>query len=149
MASLGLAPAERGGRPARMESKVTLNGRQLLTFRVAGEPYALPVDSVQRVEPRQDLTPVPGAPSELPGVFVSQGQLVAALDPRTVLGLRAAAETDGQFVVVARDAELVAGLLVDWVDEVVPVDSGEIQTATGHGAEYATGQVQVHGEWVS
>ena len=121
---------------------------QLLTFRVADEWYALDVRCVRRVEPCPELTPVPGAPSAIPGVFASQGQLIAVLDPRAVLGLPAPAAGDQLFVVIARDGDLCAGLLADWVDEVVQVDAGAVEPPSA-GASYATGLTHLRGALVS
>ncbi|NLC55622.1 MAG: chemotaxis protein CheW [Armatimonadetes bacterium] len=116
--------------------------RQLLTFRVAGEWFALEVGRVRRVEPRPELTPVPGAPQALPGVFLSHGQLVPALDPRVCLRLPAPAEAAPAFAVIAAEGDLSAGLLVDWVDDVVRVDETAIEPPAP-GNDCATGQVRL------
>lgn len=118
--------------------------RQYLTFRIAGEWFALPVSSILRVEPCPELTPVPGAPPALPGVFASQGQLVAALEPRAVLGMPAA-EDSPAFMVIARQGELTAGLIVDWVEAVVMVSADEIEPPAGPAAEFSDGYAQAHG----
>ncbi|MBI3948777.1 MAG: purine-binding chemotaxis protein CheW [Armatimonadetes bacterium] len=126
--------------------------RQLLTFQVSDEWYALPVSRVRRVEERPNLTPVPGAPAAIPGIFPSQGELITALDLRTLLGLSpATGDAGGEFAIIARDdGELSAGLLVDWVDEVVSVGEDAIEAATaGPGAQWCKGQVRLRDRLVS
>jgi chemotaxis signal transduction protein len=45
-------------------------------FTVAGAPFALPVSQVLELCPEADLTPVPGAPSRILGVFHRRGRIV-------------------------------------------------------------------------
>ena len=61
--------------------------RQVLTFRIANEWYALDVAQVRRVRRPLRLWPCPALPPALPGVFISQGQLIPAVDPRVILEL--------------------------------------------------------------
>lgn len=116
--------------------------RQLLTFCIAGEWFALEVTRIRSVEPRPALTPVPGAPQALPGVFAAHGQLIAALDPRVVLRLPPPADETSGFAIIAATGELSAGILVDWVDEVVQVADETIEPPAA-ASECSAGQVRL------
>lgn len=123
-----------------------MDARQpLLTFRIANEWYALPVGLVRRVETRPNLTPVPGAPSGIPGVFHSQGELFAAVDLRTLFGLTSESNEEPVFVIIVQDeGDQSAGLLADWVDEVVPVSEATLEApAPSPGAQWCRGQVHL------
>jgi chemotaxis signal transduction protein len=84
--------------------------------RAGGEHYALPVEGVREITPRGRITPVPGAPPAVLGVWNLRGDVVAAVDLATILGL---APDDGEGrVVVVEDGELRAGLAVEEVLDV-------------------------------
>ncbi|NCA11477.1 chemotaxis protein, partial [bacterium] len=53
---------------------------QLLTFTVAGQPYAIPSRTVREVLPRVPGRPIPLLPPFVPGVFTYRGQLVPVVD---------------------------------------------------------------------
>ena len=88
---------------------------RLLTLRIADEVRP-DVRRIRRIAARPEVTPVPGAPAAIPGVFASHGELIATLDPRPLLGLPAGDDDSRAFVVIAQEGDLTAGLLVDCVD---------------------------------
>lgn len=116
--------------------------RQLLAFCIADEWFAVEVTRIRSVEPRPVLTPVPGAPKALPGVFAAHGQIVAALDPRVVLRLPPPTQESSGFAIIAAEGELSAGILVDWVDEVVQVAGDAIEPPAA-ASECSAGQVRL------
>ena len=83
--------------------------------RVRGERYALPVGGVSEVARLGALTPVPGAPAAVLGVFSLRGEVVPVLDLGVVLGL---GPVDGGWVVIAEDGSRRGGLAVDEVLDV-------------------------------
>jgi purine-binding chemotaxis protein CheW len=89
--------------------------------RVAGEAYALPVEDVLEIADLGDVVPVPGAPPAILGVRNLRGQILPILDLAGVLGLSAA--EPAKRVVIAEDGSRRAGLAVDSVDDVAPLES--------------------------
>ncbi|MEI6240557.1 MAG: chemotaxis protein CheW [Planctomycetia bacterium] len=53
---------------------------QILTFTVAGQPYAIPSRTVLEVLPLVPVRPIPLLPSYVPGVFTYRGRLVPLVD---------------------------------------------------------------------
>ena len=53
---------------------------QLLTFTVAGQPYAVESRTVVEVLPLVPARPIPGAPDYVRGVFVCRGSLLPLID---------------------------------------------------------------------
>ncbi len=53
---------------------------QILTFTVAGQPYAIPSRTVLEVLPRVPARPIPLLPPFVPGVFTYRGHLVPLVD---------------------------------------------------------------------
>lgn len=58
----------------------------LLTFTVAGEPYALDVSAVVELVPRVPLRAVPHAPAYLAGLLEYRGEVVPVVDMGVLLG---------------------------------------------------------------
>jgi purine-binding chemotaxis protein CheW len=87
--------------------------------RAGGEHYALPVSGVREITELGPITPVPGAPPHLLGVWNLRGDVLAALDLAALLGLISVDEPAR--IVVAEHGEVRAGLLVEAVAGVGPL----------------------------
>lgn len=92
-----------------------------LSFRIAGQAYAVPLASVVEVIRDAEVTPVPGSAPELRGICQLRGQVVPVLDGCRRFGLpssSAAGAGQAHIVVLAHGAHL-AGLRVDAVGELL------------------------------
>ncbi|HXS34342.1 MAG TPA: chemotaxis protein CheW [Solirubrobacterales bacterium] len=78
--------------------------------RAGGEHYALPVAGVREVATLGYLTPVPGAPRAVLGVWNLRGDVMAVIDLAALLGLQSGAQDR---VVVVEDRDRRAGLAVE------------------------------------
>jgi purine-binding chemotaxis protein CheW len=74
--------------------------RQLLTFNVAGTPYAVPVEAVREIVRMRPITPVPRTSSHVCGVISLRGEIIQVVDLRLRLGLPAAEITRSSRIVV-------------------------------------------------
>lgn len=107
---------------------------QLLTFELAGAPYALPVERVREIVRIRPITPVPRMPAHVCGVVSLRGEIVQVLDLRRCLGLPPATPTRASRIVVVHGSEGgVAGLLVDGVTEVFSAAEDTLRPASGEG----------------
>jgi purine-binding chemotaxis protein CheW len=111
-------------------------GRQLLTFRVAGEHLALPASDVSEVIRPPGLTHVPLAPPSLRGIANLRGTVLPVVCLRSLLGSGVGASTlTSRVIVVDRAAPI--GLEVDEVtvltDYVVEDDREGTVAALGGG----------------
>ena len=72
----------------RARRKVTsLRDHGFVTFRLDGQWLGVPVVLIQEVLTGQRVTPVPLSPPEVEGFLNLRGQIVTAVDLRSVLGL--------------------------------------------------------------
>lgn len=103
---------------------------QLVSFEVAGQEYALPIQSVREiVQLPEAVTRVPKAASSVVGVIALRDRLLPVVSLRRLFGLAAkdSAETDRVAVVSLGEgasdtgSALVVGLLLDKVNEVLRV----------------------------
>ncbi len=96
--------------------------RQYVTFFVGGNYVGIDVLAVQEVLRDQKPTRVPLAPKVVEGLINLRGQIVPALDLRTVLGLPPRDEATGPASLVVRTERGAVSLQVDEIDDVVEVD---------------------------
>jgi purine-binding chemotaxis protein CheW len=91
-----------------------------LTFQLDGQTYAAPLAQVSEVIRMGEVTPVPGAASDLLGIRHLRGRVVPVLDGRRRLGL-APHNADGENVrvVMLTHAAHWVGLRVDAVGELL------------------------------
>ena len=100
------------------------------TFLLADGLYGLDVARVHEVLRPQPLTRVPLAPPAVAGLLNLRGQIVPAVDLRTLLGIAPLASPGG--LVVVRSTDGLTALVVDAIGDVrrpegalVPLDHGD------------------------
>jgi purine-binding chemotaxis protein CheW len=125
--------------PARPDAASLL---EVVTFRVAGERYAIGSRHVREVVRRIELTPLPGAPDSLAGVVNLRGEILAVFDPRTFFGLGERGPAASCMLVLGGD-RIEFGLLADEVEDVRTLRMEEIlppsATLADPGREYLRG----------
>jgi purine-binding chemotaxis protein CheW len=103
-------------------------GRQMCTFFVDDLYLGVDVLEVQEVVRYQELTAVPLAPESVSGLINLRGQIVTAIDMRTMLGLPPLAGDELPVNVVIRDGvDEAASLLVDQIGDVVDTDHLDLE----------------------
>jgi len=96
--------------------------RQLLTFRLGEDPYAVPIERVREIVRLPAITPMPRVPECVRGVISLRGEMVEVIDLRRRLGLPDSPPTRTSRVVVLHDdGRATSGLLVDGVNDVLRV----------------------------
>lgn len=108
---------------------------QLVTFRLADETYGIDVMHVQEVLRVSEIAPVPGAPPFVLGIINVRGNVVTVIDARSRFGLATAEISDLSRIVIIESDDVVMGILVDSVAEVVELQLSEIDTAPAVGNE--------------
>lgn len=98
-----------------------------VSFEIAGEIYALPVDRVQEVLRVTGITRVPHAPAPIRGITNLRGRVLAVVDLRVRLGLRAAELAPQSRIVVVTSRDRSIGLLVDAARQVVKLLPSGVQ----------------------
>ena len=96
-------------------------GKQVV-FELGASSYAVGIDRVERILPAQKLTPLPGQPADIKGVFDLRGRMVPTVDLRVRFGQ---GERDGGFFVVVSTPEGACAWRVDQVTGIE--DCGELE----------------------
>lgn len=100
--------------------------KSLLLVRIAGEMAALDSSRIQSVVELEGVTPVPRAPDHVAGLAALRSRAMTVIDCRRSLELPEAEEgedgSEGTLAVVVELEEYLYALLVDRVEEVVPLE---------------------------
>lgn len=99
---------------------------QLCTFRLAGLHVGIDIGSVQEVLADPDVTPVPFAPRAVAGLLNLRGQILTVVDGRARLELPTREAGGATHVILHHGSEIVT-LVVDTDDEVVDIETDEIE----------------------
>lgn len=115
---------------------------QLVTFKLADETYGIDVMHVQEVLRISEIAPVPGAPAYVLGIINLRGNVVTVIDTRSRFGLPSAETDDSSRIVIIESEEMVVGILVDSVAEVVELNQSEIDSAPNVGNDESSRYIQ-------
>lgn len=112
-----------------MEETQVKAGTRILTVRLGGERYGLPIDQVEAIVPWTPLTQIPDMPPFAAGVVNVRGAVIPVIDMRVRVGLPRPTDDSGSRIIVMNLDGTKTGLLVDAVDQVVwvPFESIEAQ----------------------
>lgn len=138
MKASGIAPAYR--RSERSEGDV-LAQDILVTFEVAGQEFALPVDCVLEVMPADEGVATRAHDGAALGLLSFRGVLLPLFSLRTLLGFEESAESAGR-TLIARVGGSQVGLTVDRVREIIRVPKDANEAVPGVIAERATGEAR-------
>ncbi|MHB0968985.1 MAG: chemotaxis protein CheW [Thermoanaerobaculia bacterium] len=103
--------------------------RELLTFSLASENYAIDIESIVEITPPREVTRIPNAEASVIGIISLRGTIVTVLDLRQILGhspLTGGGE-DARIIVLERKGQ-TSGILVDRVFRVAKVGPREIES---------------------
>lgn len=111
----------------RVEETQVAAQLELLTFDMAGEHYAIDIDSVVELVTPRPITRIPNADPSIVGIFSLRGMIVTLIDARRRIGhgAGAAPDVEARIIVVQHGGENV-GFLVDRVLRVVKIDADSV-----------------------
>ena len=104
---------------------------QYLTFKLAGEVFALDISKVREVMDFTTVTKVPQTPDFMVGVINLRGSVVPVVDMRLKFGMTMTEKSVNTCIIIVEielDGETtVLGALADSVQEVMELDPGDIE----------------------
>jgi purine-binding chemotaxis protein CheW len=125
--------------------------RELLTFVLAGTPYALPVERVREIVRLREITSIPRVPQWVLGAVALRGEVVQVVDLRLRLGLETAEPSRrSRIIVLHGDDDRVTGILVDGVEQVLRIAEQSISPAASSGESEAVSELcERDGDFIS
>lgn len=134
--------AKTGQETQGMKRVKTLEGKKFLTFLMANEKYGLEILKVREIIGIMDVTPVPTTPAFVRGVINLRGKVIPVVDLRLKFGMEPKEDTQRTCIIVvhlAREGqEMIMGIIVDEVSEVLDIDQDQIEPPPSFGADIRT-----------
>lgn len=114
-----------------------------LTFTIQRESYGIDVLKVREIIRLTNITAVPQMPGFVKGVINLRGKIIPVIDLRLRFGFNSVKDTDQTCIVVVQvklpdGKHTQMGLIVDGVEEVVNIATGEIEETPDFGAQIST-----------
>lgn len=101
--------------------------KSYLTFRLAGEQYAVTLSSLREIIGGTDVVAVPNAPLDIIGVVNFRGHIVSIFDISQKLKLPPNDGTEENSIIVLQHGHELIGLQVSLVDAVVEIEQGLLE----------------------
>lgn len=113
-----------------------------LTFQLGTEEFGIQVLKIREIMGIQEITTVPQTPGWMKGVINLRGRVVPVIDLRLKFGMPSVPYTPRTCIVVAQveteSDQMLMGLVVDEVSEVVNIAASEIEDAPSFGSNVPT-----------
>jgi purine-binding chemotaxis protein CheW len=117
---------------------------QLVVFQLHTHEYALPAGRVAEVLRMVALTPVPEAPTWLPGVLNLRGFVIPVVDLRARLGMPAAAYGLNTPIIVVNGHSQRLGMIADAMVDVISLPAGALEQFEREGSDHSTVAALAH-----
>ncbi|HHU89652.1 MAG TPA: chemotaxis protein CheW [Clostridiaceae bacterium] len=114
-----------------MEEKLLNNDvKQFVAFKVGDQEYGADIHKVSIIEKTLNYARVPTAPDYIKGVVNLRGEIVTVMSLRLKFGLPEIEEDDETRTIIFKFNEVLLGIIVDSVDEVVTLKESDIESVT-------------------
>ncbi|MDA3868284.1 MAG: chemotaxis protein CheW [Salinivirgaceae bacterium] len=111
-----------------------------LSFRLGREVFAASVHHVVNILELKPITKVPHAPEYMSGVINLRGQVLPVIDMRVKFGMTPTEPTVDTCIIVLNleieEEEVILGILVDAVSEVLELEGEQIEPSPSIGTKY-------------
>ena len=103
---------------------------QLVAFNLGAEEYAIDILSVQEINRILPITRIPNAPHYVVGVINLRGNVIPVIDLHKRLNIQLQDNSEQTRIIILKVGEMIAGIIVDGVTEVLKLDHGQIEEAS-------------------
>ena len=116
-----------------------LNGlSKYLTFTLGSDEYGLEILRVREIIGLMEITRVPRMPNFVRGVINLRGKVIPVVDLRLKFAMESIADTKETCIIVVDLGEILMGIVVDQVSEVLNINDQEIESAPDFGIQIDT-----------
>lgn len=104
-----------------------------LTFALGREEYGVEILSVREIIGLMEITAVPQVPDYVKGVINLRGKVIPVIDLRLKFSMKAVDYTSETCIIVLTVADMLMGIIVDHVCEVLDIEQGCIEPSPQFG----------------
>jgi len=94
---------------------------QLVTFKLGGQKYAVPILKVQEINNMKEITGIPNSPPFLTGAINLRGKVIPVINLGTKFGLENAGLNDTAKIIIMDIRGVIMGVIVDAVSDVLRI----------------------------
>ena len=116
--------------------------KELLTFKLGQQEYALDIMSVREIRGWTKTTPMPHAPAFMRGVINLRGTVLPVMDLAARLGLPPTETTERNVIIVVKCNDCMTGLLVDAVSDIIALSADDMQPPPDVGSETSSNTIR-------
>lgn len=116
-----------------MDTHHTNQDKEVLSFRLAKEEYAISILKVQEIRGYEEPTMLPSAPACIKGIMNLRGSIVPIVDMRILFNLGEPTYDQFTVVIVLNIKHHVIGMVVDSVSDVVTLTDEQMRPAPDMG----------------
>ncbi len=99
----------------------------VLSFKIVDQEYALPIENIESVVDKTDVTPVPNSKYFVVGLINLRGRIVPVIELTKIVGIEVPEDHIYQNILVLKINEEEIGMYVDEVENVLSIDPEKLE----------------------
>ena len=100
---------------------------QLVTFKLGGQKYGVPILKVQEINNMKEITTIPNAPPFLKGAINLRGKVIPVINLGTKFDLDTATDDELSKIVIMDIRGVIMGVIVDAVSDVLRIPADVVE----------------------
>lgn len=100
---------------------------EIIAFRLHDQEFCVKTTTIREIRGWAPSTPIPHAPADVIGVMNLRGSVIPIIDLSYKLGMKSTVANERSAIVVAEVHNMVIGMLVDRVSDILTISSSQIQ----------------------
>ena len=100
---------------------------EIIAFRLHDQEFCVKTTTIREIRGWAPSTPIPHAPKDVIGVMNLRGTVIPIIDLAYKLGMKSTVANERSAIVVAEVHNMVIGLVVDRVSDILTVQGSQVQ----------------------
>ncbi|MBB5536077.1 chemotaxis protein CheW [Rhizobium giardinii] len=100
---------------------------EIIAFRISDQDFCVRTTTIREIRGWSPSIPVPHSPPDIVGVMNLRGSVIPIIDLAHKLGMKSTKPTERSAIVVAEVHEMVLGLVVDGVSDILTIGTSQVQ----------------------
>jgi len=100
---------------------------EIVSFHLGDQEFCIDIMAIREIRGWAPSTPIPHAPADVIGVMNLRGSVIPIIDLAYKLGMQSTVANERSAIVVAEVHNMVIGMLVDRVSDILTIASNQVQ----------------------
>lgn len=100
---------------------------EIIAFRLHDQEFCVKTTTIREIRGWAPSTPIPHAPADVIGVMNLRGSVIPIIDLAYKLGMKSTVANERSAIVVAEVHNMVIGMLVDRVSDILTIPASQVQ----------------------